>query len=179
MNPNARHLAILKQEGKSRINEILNKSVCPEENRWDVLSLSQDKNAINLLEKNPEKIDWYWLCLCLKKNTLPLLEKFPEKINWTSLRYNEFSIPLLEKYPEKIIWWRLSYSSAGMRLLEKNQEKIDWNTLSRNPSIFKNVINYKYLTERMNLIKEELMMKCMHPKRLSRWIEMGGDIDDF
>jgi hypothetical protein len=24
-----------------------------------------------------------------------------------------------------------------------------------------------------------MMMKCMHPKRLERWIEMGGDIDDF
>lgn len=49
-----------------------------------------------------------------------------------------------------------------------------------NISVFyKNVINYNYLTERMNTIKEELMMKCMHPKRLSRWIEMGGDIDYF
>jgi hypothetical protein len=114
-----------------------------------------------------------------KKNTLPLLEKYPEKIDWNSLRYTDFSIPILEKYPEKIILWKLSYSSVGIHLLEKNQEKIDWPCLSRNPSIFKNVINYKYLTERMNIIKEELIMNCMNPRRLSRWIEMGGDIDDF
>jgi len=31
----------------------------------------------------------------------------------------------------------------------------------------------------MNVIREELMMTCMHPRRLELWIEMGGDIDDF
>ena len=29
------------------------------------------------------------------------------------------------------------------------------------------------------LIREELMMKCMHPKRLDKWIKNGDDIDDF
>ena len=48
-----------------------------------------------------------------------------------------------------------------------------------NPSIFKKEINYNFLKERMNIIREELIMKCMHPSRLERWIEMGGDIDDF
>jgi hypothetical protein len=41
------------------------------------------------------------------------------------------------------------------------------------------VLNRKFLEERMNIIKEELIMKCMHPSRLERWIEMGGEIDDF
>ena len=31
----------------------------------------------------------------------------------------------------------------------------------------------------MDVIREELLMKCMHPARLERWLEMGGDIDDF
>ena len=33
--------------------------------------------------------------------------------------------------------------------------------------------------QRMNIIREELMMRCMHPSRLERWIETGGDVDDF
>jgi hypothetical protein len=66
-----------------------------------------------------------------------------------------------------------------MHLLEKNQEKINWHTLSGNPSIFKKTINYEYLYQRMNVIREELMMRCMHPSRLEQWIDMGGDIDDF
>jgi hypothetical protein len=63
--------------------------------------------------------------------------------------------------------------------LEKNQEKIDWRLLSFNTSIFTKKMNYEYLYQRMNVIREELMMKCMHPSRLERWIEMGGDVDDF
>jgi hypothetical protein len=36
--------------------------------------------------------------------------------------------------------------------------------ISRNPSIFEKVINYKYLNERMDVIREELMMKSMRPR---------------
>jgi hypothetical protein len=64
-NPNARHLVTLKQEEINRIKS--NIEVCPETIKWDMMSLFQDQNAINLLEKNPEKIDWHGLCLCLKK----------------------------------------------------------------------------------------------------------------
>ena len=35
------------------------------------------------------------------------------------------------------------------------------------------------MKERMNIIKEELIMKSMHPSRLERFLEMGGEIDDF
>jgi hypothetical protein len=73
----------------------------------------------------------------------------------------------------------LSMNPNAMQLLEKNPDRIYWDWLSLNPSIFKKEINYKYLTERMNVIREELMMKCMHPSRLERFLEMGGEIDDF
>jgi hypothetical protein len=45
--------------------------------------------------------------------------------------------------------------------------------------IFDKMINYAYLKKRMDVIREELMMKSMHPRRLERWLELGGDIDDF
>jgi hypothetical protein len=85
----------------------------------------------------------------------------------------------LEKNQEKIDWYSLSGNPNAMRLLEKNQDKVNWVELSNNPSIFKKTINYKYLYQRMNIVREELMMKCMHPRRLERFLEMGGDIDDF
>ena len=66
-----------------------------------------------------------------------------------------------------------------MHLFKNNQDKIRWDFLGQNPSIFKKKTNYKYLYQRMNVMREELMMKCMHPSRLERWIEMGGEIDDF
>lgn len=79
----------------------------------------------------------------------------------------------------KLFWVFVSSNPKAIRLLEKNQDKIYWDWLSYNPSIFKKQINYKFLTDRMNIIREELMMKCMHPKRLERFLEMGGEIDDF
>jgi hypothetical protein len=63
--------------------------------------------------------------------------------------------------------------------LEKNQDKINWKLFSRNPSIFQNILNYEFLKERMDVIREELLMKCMHPARLHRWLDMEGYIDDF
>ena len=35
------------------------------------------------------------------------------------------------------------------------------------------------LLEWTNIIREELIMKCMHSSSLERWIEMSGDVDDF
>ena len=81
--------------------------------------------------------------------------------------------------PEKINWGYLSRNPNAIDLLEKNPDKIDWDMFSKNPSILKKIINYKYLYHRMNIIREELIMRCMHPSRLERWIDMGGDIDDF
>ena len=67
----------------------------------------------------------------------------------------------------------------AMHLLEKNQDKFDLSLLAYNPSVFYKSINYTFLKERMDVIREELAMKCMHPRRLERWIELGGDLDDF
>ena len=40
-------------------------------------------------------------------------------------------------------------------------------------------INYKYIAKCMNLIKEELIMTAMHPRRVARHLELGGEMDDF
>ena len=69
--------------------------------------------------------------------------------------------------------------SRSNAFIRKNQDKIDWLAISENPSIFKKKLNYKFLKERMDVIREEMIMKCMHPSRLVRWIENGGEIDDF
>jgi hypothetical protein len=107
------------------------------------------------------------------------LERNPEKIEWITLHLNDNGLKLLEKHPEKIDWEWLSSNINAIHLLEKNQEKINWCSLSSNPSIFRKVVNYEFLKKRMDMIREELMMKCMHPSRLERFLEMGGDIDDF
>jgi hypothetical protein len=40
--------------------------------------------------------------------------------------------------------------------------------------------NYKKVaTKRMNILREDLMMKALHPKRIEKWLEQGLDIDDL
>ena len=95
------------------------------------------------------------------------------------LHFNPNSLQILEKNPEKIQWKILSKNSNAIHYLSKNLEKIDWDWLSSNSSIFMKIVDYKYLKERMDIIREELIMKCMHPRRLQKWIKMGGNIDDF
>jgi transposase len=129
------------------------------------------------LEKNFSKIDW--IRLSQNPTAIHVLEKNLSKTNSVSLSLNPNAIHILEKHPEKIEWDYLSSNPNAMHLLEKNQDKIDWNHFGSNPSIFKKVVNYEFLKKRMDIIREELMMKCMHPSRLERFIEMGGDIDDF
>ena len=108
-----------------------------------------------------------------------MLEKNPSKIDWFCLSRNPNANHILEKNPEKIDQSGLSENPNAMYMLEKNQEKINYCDWSKNPSIFKKTTSQKYLYQRMKIIRGELMMKCMHPRRLERWIEMGGDIDDF
>ena len=102
-----------------------------------------------------------------------------EKVRWDWLSFNRNAIYLLEINQDKIHWDWLSCNRYAMHLLEKNPEKICWSFLSTNLSIFADSINYKFLKERMDVIREELMMKSMHPARMERWLEMGGEIDDF
>ena len=173
--------------------------ICLDKISWSSLSMNQNSNAIHLLEKNLEEVSWRWLSL--NPNAIHLLEKNQDKINWTWLSSNPNAMHLLEKNLDKVDWEDLSYNPNAIHLLEKNlnkvrwdnlssnpnathlleqnQNKIDWVAFSRNPSIFKKIINYKFLKENMDVIREELLMKCMHPARLERWLEMGGDIDDF
>ena len=51
-----------------------------------LFNLSNNLNAIHLLEQNPEKIDWN--CLSINSNAIQLLEQNPEKINWFLLSKN-------------------------------------------------------------------------------------------
>ena len=48
--------------------------------------------------------------------------------------------------------------------------------ISSNPGIV--ILNYKLFEERMNLIREELMIAVFHPKRFARYLNMGYDIGD-
>ena len=124
-----------------------------------------------------DKIDWE--ILCDNPSAIHILEKNEEKICWMSLSSNPNAVHLLERNLDKVDWSLLSSNQNAIHILQRNIDKIDWFWLAKNPSIFRKKINYRFLKEKMDVIREEMMMKCMHPRRLERWIEMAGDIDDF
>ena len=71
--------------------------------------LSENKNAIHLLEKNLDKINWRFLSK--NENAIHLLEKNLDKINWCYLSLNE--------------------SESAIHLIEQNLDKVDWKSLSK------------------------------------------------
>jgi hypothetical protein len=154
----------------------------------DNTSLEQDQDDIDRLHhtlgtyevnyfvhrgRNPEDI------LLLQQLELDSL-----KINWGSLSeenplFNANALDFLNRVPknDNFCYMCMDPSPSMMHLLEKTRENIDWKAISINPSIF--TIDYDCVTERMEAIKEELIVTSMHPKRIQRFLDLGGDIDDL
>jgi len=78
---------------------------------------------------------------------------------------------------DKVEWSALSQNPNAMDILKNNIDKINWNSLSLNPNIFE--LNYAFLKGRMDILREELMMKTWHPSRIEKWLDAGMDIEDF
>ena len=117
--------------------------------------LSENPNAIHLLEKNQDKINWAEL----------------------SRNPNPYAIALLEKNQDKIDWKSLALNPNAIHLLEANQDKIIWHRLSTNPAIFE--IDYEALKKRCLIYSEELIQKAFHPSRIQKYLDMGISIDEL
>ena len=137
---------------------------------FDWLMLSQNPNAIELLEANMDKINWYHLSA--NSSAIHLLEANPNKINWTQLSANPNAIHLLEANPDKINWKYLSDNLNAIHLLEANKHKIDHNKLFFNPSIF--ILDYALMKELTTELHDELMAYVYHPERVAKWLDNYG-----
>jgi hypothetical protein len=79
---------------------------------------------------------------------------------------------------DKINWITISTNPNAMHIIEQNfNEEVDCLFLLQNPSIFE--IDYNYIKERMDIIREELMMKVLDPKRLQYYLNLGYSIEDI
>jgi hypothetical protein len=95
---------------------------------WE--GMSQNPNAIYLLEQYPNKINWRYISL--NTNAIHIIRKNLDKIDWDLLSKNSNAIQILEENMEKINWKNLSCNSQALHLIEKNMDKINWIELSRN-----------------------------------------------
>ena len=66
----------------------------------------------------------------------------------------------------------------SISILEKNIDKINWIFFASNQEI--NKLNYQWLKEIMDIIREDLMKAVFHPKRLEYYFEHHDyDIFDY
>jgi hypothetical protein len=179
---------------ETRIESRIESRIPSENIYWH--GLSDNPNALPLLEKYPDQI--VWSHASMNPYILPLLEKNLDKVEWTYMCNDEMTVevvsflekhvdklceecwhllserpvavPLLEKYPEYIFWNRLSRNPAAIHLLEKHPEKIDWNQLSVNPAALHLLFRLDHETMRQanEPFKEELMAYVFDPERLMR-----------
>jgi hypothetical protein len=101
-----------------------------------------------------------------------------DKLHWDTLSRNPNVIHYLEQNKDKINWDMLSFNPNAIHYLEQNLDKISWYNLSKNPNIFE--LDYIKMSEnKIKIILEELMKNVWHPKRIIRYLELGGNLDDF
>jgi hypothetical protein len=190
-NPNPDAMTLL----ETRIHSHIEARIPSEKIYWH--GLSDNPNALSILEKYPHKIDWIhasmnpaivpfleknidkivWPYMCNDEMTtevVELLEKHVDKLCekcWYLLSKRPIAIPLLEKYPEHICWETLSCNPGALHLLEAHPEKIEWYNLSNNPNalhlLFK--LDLVKMKEANQAFKEELMAYVFDPERMVRF----------
>jgi hypothetical protein len=163
--------------------------------------ISSNCKAVPFLRQHFDKIDWDRLSANSSTEAVELLLQYPQNINWISFSTNPFAADYLRIHPEKIDFWGLSWNynavdiiekklhreiswvglsqnKNAIHLLEKNKHNINWAQLSTNPAIFEYPYS-KLACQRTNILREQLMMKTLHPSKILYWLENGMDIDDL
>jgi len=104
--------------------------------KWNNLSKNPNPEAIKLLKANKNKIVWEFLSENPNPEAIELLRTNPSKIDWgwLSENPNPEAIELLKENQDKIDWDALSANSGAIELLNANRNKINWEMLSANPA---------------------------------------------
>ena len=153
----------------------------PEKICWDTIVCNP--NAIHLIRNNASKINEIgWEILERSGFATDFFNEFPEKkvsLSSTEVRsqeienllYNETEPVFPDDFPfEEMDWDEISLRSKNMELLRKNKQRLDWHYISTNPNIY--CYDYRRMKQNMDEWREELMMKALHPSRVTKWIEL-------
>ncbi len=94
-----------------------------------------------------------------------------DKISWYqfSINSSDQAVEYLIQNPEKIKWdfFSSNRSLKAMEYMSKNIDKIRWLAITNNQNIF--VMDKEFLRKRMDIVREELMMRTWHPDRFEDW----------
>ena len=147
-----------------------------EEVYYKVLSCNKSYEAIDYLENNPQIIHWDWLSE--NPYAIDILLENQERINWASFNKNPHPKAvdlIIEK--NRIIWGTFLTNPTAIEIIKRNKDMIT-SAIWENPEIFE--IDYEAMAKlRMDFLREELMMKTLHPSKIEKWLEAGLSIDDL
>ena len=167
----------------------------PEHICWDALAGNPHPAAVELLFRSrteSEIVAWserFGLSMNTHPRALALLAANPGAINWSRLSANPAPEELaILAANVRCIEWRLlcrNPNPAAMRLVLANLDGLKnhyyppWSELAKNACCFERVCDYPAMRARMDLLREDLSKAAFHPRRVARFLDMGGDIDDL
>ena len=152
--------------------------------------ISSNSSAMFILQKHLNKINWDSFSKNSHPEAIQILKETPDKICWKALSENSNSeaIQMLKENPDKICWRYLCVNSNPKCIelfeiyYEKYNSSLQYNdiinygnitNILKNPNIF--VYNYNKMKTNMDYIREELMMKALHPTRVIEWINSENE----
>jgi hypothetical protein len=119
----------------------------------------------------------HWGVLSENPNAIPLLEKHFTRIHWRWISMNPKAIHILEKNLDKIDWELLAANNPqASSILEKHPERYELRWTLHNPCALHLFcdIDYAQMKEKRMELKEELQAYLMHPDRLIRRASQAG-----
>ena len=136
--------------------------------KLDWACLSQNPNAIHILEQNLDKVDWTYLSL--NPNAIHILELNLDKVDWEYLSTNPNAIHILEQNLDKVVWPNLCFNQSpnAIHLIQQNLNKVPKSYLSRIPNATHLLFSFDYekMKENNREFFEELVEKVFHPERI-------------
>jgi hypothetical protein len=87
------------------------------------------------------------------------------------------SIVFLDSF-SKIEEWAFSYCHADLTFWVSSGENFD-ECQKRFPHFVVKYNNMEWVNQKTQMLKNELIEKYMHPRRVERFLEQGGDLDDY
>lgn len=118
-----------------------------------------------------------WCILSENPNAIDILEKNLDKVDWQKLSKNPKAIHLLEQHPSKICWGSLPKNPNAIHLFTPEKMKPGyWSQLSYNPKITDLLykLNTQKMREHRKEFSNELMEYVYHPMRVLSICETYG-----
>jgi hypothetical protein len=169
--------------GKCDISTISLITQYPEKINWN--SISNERYCINILEPMYAKVSGHLLArgdLCssmyIKNINWVFVQEYENQ--WYIFMISADTVKSMQLDPKKRNWNYMSRHIMWQMPIKYSFDKYDLSFL-RSDWLYmeEKQIDYEKIKSRMNIIKEELIATSMHPKRLARHLELGGEIDDF